>query len=96
VPIADSALLSIKLLKRGTLRVYKGLGHGLCTINPDALLDTGDDGPFAATMRTGLNVDPEHALKTLRPAPGCQWGAAVHAAVRVVGHDAIPEGSDPR
>jgi non-heme chloroperoxidase len=37
VPIADSALLSSKLLKRGTLRVYKGLGHGLCTINHDVV-----------------------------------------------------------
>jgi len=37
VPIADSALLSSKLLKRGTLRVYKGLGHGLCTINHDVI-----------------------------------------------------------
>ncbi|WP_437295595.1 alpha/beta fold hydrolase [Sorangium sp. So ce426] len=37
VPIADSALLSIKLLKKGTLKVYKGLGHGLCTINPDVV-----------------------------------------------------------
>ncbi len=37
VPIADSALLSTKLLKRGTLRVYPGLGHGLCTINPDVV-----------------------------------------------------------
>jgi non-heme chloroperoxidase len=37
VPIADSALLSNKLLKRGTLQVYKGLGHGLCTINPDVV-----------------------------------------------------------
>jgi non-heme chloroperoxidase len=37
VPIADSALLSIKLLKRGTLKVYKGLGHGLCTINHDVV-----------------------------------------------------------
>ena len=37
VPIADSALLSNKLLKRGTLKVYKGLGHGLCTINPDVV-----------------------------------------------------------
>jgi non-heme chloroperoxidase len=35
VPIADAALLSIKLLKRGELKVYKGLGHGLCTINAD-------------------------------------------------------------
>src|SRR5262245_39168858 len=42
VPIADSALLSAKLLKKGTLKVYKGLPHGLCTthadmINPDLL-----------------------------------------------------------
>jgi non-heme chloroperoxidase len=37
VPIADSALLSIKSLKRGTLQVYKGLGHGLCTINADVV-----------------------------------------------------------
>ncbi len=35
VPIADSALLSSKLLKRGTLKVYPGLGHGLCTINAE-------------------------------------------------------------
>ena len=35
VPIADSAMLAIKLLKHGTLKVYPGLGHGLCTINPD-------------------------------------------------------------
>jgi non-heme chloroperoxidase len=35
VPIADSALLGIKLLKKGTLKVYKGFGHGLCTINHD-------------------------------------------------------------
>ena len=42
VPIADSALLSIKLVKHGTLKVYKGLPHGMCTthadlINPDLL-----------------------------------------------------------
>ncbi|MDC3957108.1 alpha/beta fold hydrolase [Polyangium jinanense] len=37
VPIADSALLAIKLLKRGTLKVHKGLGHGLCTINADVV-----------------------------------------------------------
>ncbi len=34
VPIADSALLSIKLLKTGTLKVYPGLPHGLCTTHP--------------------------------------------------------------
>jgi non-heme chloroperoxidase len=35
VPIADSALLSSKLLKKGTLKVYPGLPHGLCTTHPD-------------------------------------------------------------
>jgi non-heme chloroperoxidase len=42
VPIANSALLSAKLLKKGTLKVYKGLPHGMCTthadtVNPDLL-----------------------------------------------------------
>jgi non-heme chloroperoxidase len=42
VPIADSAELSIKLLKKGTLKVYPGYPHGMCTthadvINPDLL-----------------------------------------------------------
>lgn len=35
VPIADSALLSSKLLKKGTLKVYPGLPHGLCTTHPE-------------------------------------------------------------
>ena len=42
VPIADSALLSVKHLKKGTLKVYPGLPHGLCTthaeiVNPELL-----------------------------------------------------------
>jgi non-heme chloroperoxidase len=42
VPIANSALLSAKLLKNATLKVYKGFPHGMCTthadvINPDLL-----------------------------------------------------------
>jgi len=42
VPIADSALLAAKLVKQGTLKVYPGLPHGMCTthaerINPDLL-----------------------------------------------------------
>ena len=42
VPIADSAPLSAKLLKNGTLKVYEKLPHGMCTthaevINPDLL-----------------------------------------------------------
>jgi non-heme chloroperoxidase len=35
VPIADSALLSAKLLKKGTLKVYPGLPHGMCTTHPE-------------------------------------------------------------
>jgi non-heme chloroperoxidase len=42
VPIADSALLTAKLVKTGTLKVYKGFPHGMATthadvINPDIL-----------------------------------------------------------
>ncbi|MDR3375671.1 MAG: alpha/beta hydrolase [Ancalomicrobiaceae bacterium] len=37
VPIADSALLSVKLLKNGTLKVYEGYSHGMLTVNADTL-----------------------------------------------------------
>lgn len=37
VPIADSALKSVKLLRNGTLKVYPGFGHGMLTINADVL-----------------------------------------------------------
>ncbi|MER8424906.1 alpha/beta hydrolase [Mesorhizobium sp. M1403] len=37
VPIADSALLAIKLVKHGTLKVYKGLPHGMCTTHPEII-----------------------------------------------------------
>lgn len=37
VPIAGSALLSAKLLRRATLSIHVGLGHGLCTINADVV-----------------------------------------------------------
>jgi len=35
VPIADSAYESIKLLKKGTLKVLKGLPHGMAATHPD-------------------------------------------------------------
>jgi len=35
VPFADSAPLSVKLLKQGTLKIYEGLPHGLCTTHPE-------------------------------------------------------------
>jgi non-heme chloroperoxidase len=37
VPIADSALLSTKLLKKATLKVYPGLPHGMCTTHADTI-----------------------------------------------------------
>ena len=42
VPYADAALLSVKLLRNGTLKIYEKFPHGMCTthadvINPDLL-----------------------------------------------------------
>jgi non-heme chloroperoxidase len=42
VPIAAAALLAVKQLKKGTLKVYPGLPHGMATthadiVNPDIL-----------------------------------------------------------
>ncbi|MCB2188797.1 MAG: alpha/beta hydrolase [Deltaproteobacteria bacterium] len=37
VPLADSALLSAKLLKNNTLKVYPGLPHGMCTTHPEII-----------------------------------------------------------
>jgi non-heme chloroperoxidase len=35
VPIADSAPLSAKLLKKSTLKTYEGLPHGMCSTHPE-------------------------------------------------------------
>jgi non-heme chloroperoxidase len=37
VPIADSAQLAIKLVKKGTLKVYPGLPHGMASTHPDII-----------------------------------------------------------
>jgi non-heme chloroperoxidase len=42
VPFADSAMLAVKMVKKATLKVYKGAPHGLCTtlkneVNADLL-----------------------------------------------------------
>jgi len=37
VPYADSAPLSVKLLKHGTLKTYEGLPHGMCTTHPEVV-----------------------------------------------------------
>ncbi len=37
VPIADSAMLSSKIIKGATLKVYPGLPHGMCSTNKDEI-----------------------------------------------------------
>ena len=37
VPVADSAPLAARLLQHSVLKIYPGLGHGLCTINADVV-----------------------------------------------------------
>jgi non-heme chloroperoxidase len=37
VPIADSALLTAKLVKRGALKVYKGFPHGMATTHANVI-----------------------------------------------------------
>jgi non-heme chloroperoxidase len=37
VPYANSAPLSVKLLKKGTLKTYSGLPHGMCTTHPEII-----------------------------------------------------------
>jgi non-heme chloroperoxidase len=37
VPYADSAPLSVKLLRRGTLKTYSGLPHGMATTHAEII-----------------------------------------------------------
>jgi len=37
VPVADSALLAVKLLRNGELKIYKGYPHGMLTTHADVL-----------------------------------------------------------
>ncbi|OLP45751.1 haloperoxidase [Rhizobium oryziradicis] len=37
VPIEDTSKLAVKLLKNGTLKVYKGYSHGMLTVNADVI-----------------------------------------------------------
>jgi non-heme chloroperoxidase len=37
VPIADSAMLSVKLVKHATLKVYPGFPHGMCQTQKDVI-----------------------------------------------------------
>jgi len=37
VPVADSAPLAAELVKNATLKIYKGLPHGVCATHPDVI-----------------------------------------------------------
>jgi non-heme chloroperoxidase len=37
VPFGGSALVSAKIVKQATLKVYRGLPHGMCTTNADEI-----------------------------------------------------------
>jgi non-heme chloroperoxidase len=37
VPYSDSAPLTVKLLKNGTLKTYKDLPHGCCPTHPELI-----------------------------------------------------------
>jgi non-heme chloroperoxidase len=37
VPYTDSALLTAKLVRNATLKLYKGYPHGMCTTNPEQI-----------------------------------------------------------
>jgi len=37
VPYKDASVLSAKLLKKGTLKLYPGYSHGMLTVNPDPI-----------------------------------------------------------
>jgi non-heme chloroperoxidase len=50
VPIADSALLSSKIVKNATLKVYPGFSHGMCQVNKDVI--NADLLAFVNTIRT--------------------------------------------
>jgi non-heme chloroperoxidase len=37
VPIASSAEMAIELLANGTLKIYPGFSHGMCTVNAEVI-----------------------------------------------------------
>ncbi len=58
VPIADSALLSSKIVKNAKLKVYKGAPHGLCTTHKDQA--NADLLEFIQSGRQYVSMPSEH------------------------------------
>ena len=65
VPVTDSALLPVKLLKHGTLKGYEKYPHGMCltradVINADLLAFVRDGNALRLLEETGVDL-PTHA-----------------------------------
>jgi non-heme chloroperoxidase len=66
VPIGASAMLSSKIIKDATLKIYKGAPHGMCTtlkdqVNADLLAFIGSDGGHA--FAAGSSKTLEHQFQ---------------------------------
>ena len=64
VPIEDSALLSAKIVKHGTLKVYKGLPHGMCTTHADVV-----NPELLAFIEEGKTARPSARPRGSSPSP---------------------------
>src|SRR3954466_7410376 len=59
VPIADSAMLSVKLLRNGTLKTYEGFPHGMCTTRPEVI-----NADLLAFIRQGASATEDLIVAT--------------------------------
>jgi len=64
VPIADSALRSVKLLKNATLKVHEGFPHGMATTHADVI-----NPELLAFIEEGKAVRPAARPRTGGPSP---------------------------
>jgi len=64
VPIAASALLSSKLLKKATLKVHKGFPHGMCTTHADVI-----NADLLAFVEEGKAARPSARPRSSGPRP---------------------------
>ena len=64
VPIADSALLSSKILKKATLKVHKGFPHGMCTTHADVV-----NSDLLAFVEEGKAARPSAQPRSRGPSP---------------------------
>ena len=63
VPIADSALIGITLLKHGTLKTYEGYPHGMCTTHPEVI------NPDLLAWIEGENISEAATAEEREPVP---------------------------